>query len=193
MALRLVAAAALLVAAPAQADAVARWRVYIEEAVARCGVPAAWIERVMRTESAGLTKLGGRPITSAAGAMGLMQLMPATWSEMRAALALGTDPHDPRDNILAGSCYLRRMYDRFGYPGAFAAYNAGPGRYAEYLTGGRRLPRETLAYMAAVRGGPPAPPSSAPPGEPASLPDPIFFIRRQPAEGSPAGSAQATE
>ncbi|WP_410468066.1 lytic transglycosylase domain-containing protein [Sphingomonas sp. JC676] len=61
--------------------------------------------------------LDGRPITSRAGAMGLMQLMPGTWIEMRTVLGLGTDPFDPRDNILAGTCYLGRMYDRFNYPG----------------------------------------------------------------------------
>jgi soluble lytic murein transglycosylase-like protein len=48
---------------------------------------------------------------------------------MRGRLGLGTNPHDPRDNILAGTLYLRLMYDRFGYPGLFGAYNAGPGRY----------------------------------------------------------------
>lgn len=42
------------------------------------------------------------------------------------------------------------MYDRFGYPGLFAAYNAGPARYAAYLSGRATLPRETRAYMAAV-------------------------------------------
>lgn len=88
------------------------------------------------------------------GAMGLMQLMPATWAEMRAAHRLGPDPHDPRDNILAGTAYLRAMYDRFGYPGLFAAYNAGPSRYAEHLTSGRRLPGETVAYVAATGASP---------------------------------------
>ena len=48
--------------------------------------------------------------------------------------------------------YLRAMYDRFGYPGLFAAYNAGPGRYADHLTTGRPLPGETRAYVAAVTG-----------------------------------------
>src|SRR3546814_6250372 len=94
----------------------------------------------------------GHPITSRAGAMGLMQVMPATWADMRTRLALGSDPHDPRDNILAGSCYLRLMYDRFGYPGLFAASNAGPGRYAAHLSTGRPLPGETRAYLTALAG-----------------------------------------
>ena len=119
---------------PPNADPVFRWRAQIAEASARFGVPVAWIERVMRAESGGRAMFGGRSITSPAGAMGLMQLMPATWTAMRAAHGLGGNPHDPRDNILAGTAYLRAMYDRFGYPGLFGAYNAGPGRYAAYLS-----------------------------------------------------------
>lgn len=149
-----VAAVALIASDPAQADPLARWQSYIAEASARCGVPVGWISQVMRAESAGRTMLDGRPIVSRAGAMGLMQLMPGTWAEQRAALGLGADPHDPRDNILAGTCYLRRMYDRFGYPGLFAAYNAGPARYADHLATGRALPGETRAYLASVGGGP---------------------------------------
>jgi len=144
----------LVIATPAAADPVDRWRAEIVEASARFGVPVVWIERVMRAESGGQTMLGGRPITSQAGAMGLMQLMPATWMAMRAAHGLGRNPHDPHDNILAGTAYLRAMYDRFGYPGVFAAYNAGPGRYAAHLATGRALPTETRVYLAQVSGTP---------------------------------------
>src|SRR5690606_29476962 len=77
---------------------------------------------------------------------------PGTWAEMRARLGLGSDPHAPRDNILAGTLYLRLMYDRFGYPGLFGAYNAGPGRYAEHVRTGRTLPGETRAYLADLAG-----------------------------------------
>ena len=136
----LVVAATLFFASPSAAQPMDPWSGYIAEASARFGVPQKWIRRVMRAESGGRTMLNGRPITSRAGAMGLMQLMPGTWREMRAAHGLGADPHDPRDNILAGTAYLRSMYDRFGYPGLFAAYNAGPVRYAEHLATGRRLP-----------------------------------------------------
>ena len=115
----LLAAAALAAATPAHADPIDRWRPFIAEASIRFGVPQEWIVRVMHAESRGLTTLAGRPITSRAGAMGLMQLMPTTWAEMRARLGLGANPHDPRDNILAGTSYLRLMYDRFGYPGLF--------------------------------------------------------------------------
>jgi len=143
-------AAALLLAGPAAARPVDRWNGYIAEASARFGVPEEWIRRVMRAESGGRTMLNGQPIKSRAGAMGLMQLMPGTWLDMRAAYGLGPDPHDPHDNIIAGTAYLRAMYERFGYPGAFAAYNAGPARYARHLATGRRLPAETVAYVASV-------------------------------------------
>ena len=53
--------------------------------------------------------LGGRPIVSRAGAIGLMQLMPGTWRDMQKMLGLGDDPNDPHDNILAGAAYLRLM------------------------------------------------------------------------------------
>lgn len=149
---RLVALLLLLSPAPARADEVERWRPIIAEASSRFGIPAVWIERVMRVESRGRTMLDGRPIRSRAGAMGLMQLMPATWQEMRARLGLGADPDAPRDNILAGTLYLRLMYDRFGYPGLFAAYNAGPGRYAAHLATGHALPGETVAYLQTVGG-----------------------------------------
>jgi soluble lytic murein transglycosylase-like protein len=144
------AALVLLAATPAKAESVDRWRPYIAEASARTGVPVEWIERVMRAESGGRTTLNGRPIVSSAGAMGLMQLMPGTWGDMRARLHLGNDPHHPRDNILAGAYYLRLMYDRFGYPGLFGAYNAGPARYSAYLAGRSSLPGETRSYMATV-------------------------------------------
>ncbi|WP_144037976.1 lytic transglycosylase domain-containing protein, partial [Sphingopyxis sp. KK2] len=144
-----------------------------------------WIERVMRAESGGRTTLGGRPIVSHAGAMGLMQLMPGTWAAMRARLGLGADPHDPRDNILAGTLYLRLMYDRFGYPGLFGAYNAGPGRYAAFLAGRQGLPGETRAYVGKLAGRSALPPRArADTARRAVAPEAIdadrgiFFIRR---------------
>jgi len=146
----LAVALALVAAGPAWGQGVERWRAHIDEASERFDLPAAWIERVIAAESGGQTMLDGRPVRSSAGAMGLMQLMPGTWAGMRARLRLGRDPHDPHDNILAGTAYLKLMYDRFGYPGLFAAYNAGPGRYAEHLATGRLLPRETSAYLATV-------------------------------------------
>jgi soluble lytic murein transglycosylase-like protein len=80
--------------------------------------------------------------------MGLMQIMPKTWTELRARYGLGADPYDPRDNILAGAAYIRELYDRYGATGFLAAYNAGPGRYERHLATGRPLPDETQAYVA---------------------------------------------
>ena len=138
-----------------------RWDGEVAEASRRFGVPQDWIRAVMRAESAGLTELGGRPIVSSAGAMGLMQLMPQTWSALHDRYDLGADPFDPHDNILAGTAYLRELYDRFGYPSLFAAYNAGPARYAAFRDAGRALPSETVFYLAEVAGrsgtAPPAP------------------------------------
>ena len=131
-------------------NAVDRWQPFITEASQRFGIPEAWIRSVMQAESAGLTFLGGRPITSRAGAMGPMQVMPETYAEMRRRHRLGADPYDPHDNILAGTAFLREMYDRYGYPGLFAAYNVGPQRYEDHLRRGTPLPAETLAYLAAI-------------------------------------------
>lgn len=117
---------------------------HIAEAARRFGIPAPWIRAVLRAESA-----GDRMAVSAAGAMGLMQVMPATWEEMQARYRLGTDPFDARDNILVGTAYLREMFDRYGNTGAMlAAYNAGPARYDTFLDEGRALPAETRAYVA---------------------------------------------
>jgi soluble lytic murein transglycosylase-like protein len=127
--------------------AIENWAGPITEASQRFGIPDAWIRAVMQAESAGRTDVNGQPIRSKAGAMGLMQVMPGTWDEMRRHHELGPDPDDPRDNILAGTAYLRAMYDRFGYPGMFAAYNAGPARYLASLSGAR-LPAETADYLA---------------------------------------------
>jgi hypothetical protein len=94
---------------------------------------------------------GDARAVSSAGAMGLMQIMPATWANLRARHGLGSDPYDVRDNIMAGAAYLRAMFDRYGSATAMlAAYNAGPGRYEDYLSRGRPLPAETRAYVAVL-------------------------------------------
>jgi len=118
------------------------YAIFIAEAAHRFGLPAAWIRAVIACESR-----GDPHAVSSAGAVGLMQLMPSTWQFERAHLALGSDPFDARDNILAGSDYLRAMHDRYGAIGMLAAYNAGPGRYDAYRHGDRPLPIETLAYV----------------------------------------------
>ena len=117
---------------------------HIAEAAQRFELPAAWIRAVMRAES----DVDPRAL-SPKGAIGLMQIMPETWAELRVRYRLGDDPYDPHDNIVAGAAYIRELFDRYGSPGWIAAYNAGPGRYEEALKG-RPLPGETRAYVATV-------------------------------------------
>ena len=119
------------------------WAPLVAEAAARFAVPEAWLAAVLAAES------GGDPAAvSPAGAMGLMQLMPATWRALSRTYNLGKDPFAPRANILAGAAYLRALHDRYGSPGFLAAYNAGPSRYEAYRSGLRPLPAETLRYVA---------------------------------------------
>ena len=128
------------------------WGPYIHEAAIKYDVPQRWIREVMHQESGGhLYGRGGNLITSGVGAMGLMQVMPGTYDELRARYAeLGDDPFDPHNNILAGTAYIREMYDIYGAPGFLAAYNAGPGRLDDYLTRSRTLPAETRRYVAII-------------------------------------------
>ena len=82
--------------------------------------------------------------------MGLMQHMPGTWVQLSARYDLGLDPFDARDNILAGTAYLKEMHDRFGSAGFLTAYHAGPARYEQHFATGQPLPSETIAYVTAV-------------------------------------------
>ncbi len=126
------------------------WGPYIAQASRRFDVPESWIRHVMHTESGGQLYVNGQLVTSPVGAMGLMQVMPETYQELQAQYGLGDDPYNPHDNIMAGTAYLREMYDLFGSPGFLAAYNAGPQRLNEYLTDGRPLPQETTHYVAMI-------------------------------------------
>lgn len=111
----------------------------IAEASERTGLPAALIDAVIRTESGYRTAAVSRT-----GAQGLMQLMPGTAADMGVR-----NPFDPRDNILGGAKYLRRMFDRFGSIRlAVAAYNAGPGNVRKH--NGVPPFRETRRYVATV-------------------------------------------
>ena len=181
--------------APVERPAAAHpYATHVAEASQRFGIPEHWIRAVLRAESAGDVRA-----ISAAGAMGLMQVMPDTWAGLRVRHGLGRDPYDPRDNILAGTAYLREMFDRYGNVGAMlAAYNAGPGRYDEHLATGRALPAETRAYVAAlapILGGATATeaPSSAPPPPPDWREAPLFVMRPGDAQAvaSPPSDAQS--
>jgi soluble lytic murein transglycosylase-like protein len=127
---------------------------FVSEASQRFGLPSAWIEAIIAVESA-----NDPHALSPKGAMGLMQIMPSTWAAWRDRLNLGSDPFDPRANILVGTAFLREMLDHYGSPGFLAAYNAGPARYEDHLATGRPLPAETQAYLAMLTpmlGGKPA-------------------------------------
>lgn len=129
-----------------RATAADPYAAHIVEASRRFGIPERWIRAVLRAESAGDVRA-----ISSAGAMGLMQIMPDTWAELRVRHRLGRNPYDPHDNILAGTAYLREMWDRYGDVAAMlAAYNAGPARYDEHRAKGRPLPAETRAYVASL-------------------------------------------
>ena len=111
----------------------------IERAAKRQGVPAGIVKAVIHAESA------FDPLAvSHKGAMGLMQLMPAT------ARSLGVEkPFRVVDNISAGSRYLRMMHERYAnWPHALAAYNAGPRAVDRY----RGIPPydETREYVRRV-------------------------------------------
>ena len=122
------------------------WAAHISEAAKRFAIPERWIRAVMAIES-----YGRRTARSPKGAIGLMQIMPNTWDELRARHALGNDPWQPRANIMAGAAYLREMHDRYGsIAPMLAAYNAGPARYDAHLANGRALPAETVEYVAKI-------------------------------------------
>jgi hypothetical protein len=114
----------------------------VDEASRRFSIPALWIRSVMKVESG-----GNADALSPKGAMGLMQIMPETYTALRQEFGLGAEPYQPRDNIMAGAAYLRKMLDLYGTSGFLAAYNAGPARYEEHLATGEPLPEETKIYL----------------------------------------------
>jgi soluble lytic murein transglycosylase-like protein len=114
----------------------------IEEAAKTHGVDADLLHAVIQSES-GFDPTAESPV----GAQGLMQLMPVLQEELGV-----TDPFDPRQNIMAGAYYLKRLLD--SHDGnidlALASYNAGPGNVRRY----RGIPpfKETRNYVKRIRG-----------------------------------------
>lgn len=161
----------------------------MEEASRRFNIPLVWLRAVMHAESH-----GDAAAVSGKGAIGLMQVMPATYEELRAKHGLGPDPFDPHDNILAGAAYLSEMFGRYGEQGFLAAYNAGPSRYEKHLALGRALPSETVEYVARI--GPRLGLSAA--AEPFEQPrfdasrGPIFFTKAA-STSTPEPSANGAE
>jgi membrane-bound lytic murein transglycosylase B len=113
----------------------------IAAAAARHGVPAALVHAVIAAESS-----GNPCAVSRAGAIGLMQLMPAT------AAALGVDPWDAHQNLQGGVAYLGSLLRAYGGDARLAliAYNAGP-QHADRVKSGRAVAyHETRRYLEAV-------------------------------------------
>ncbi len=119
-----------------------------ERAAAIHRVDVALLRAVAWTESRGRNSA-----VSPKGAVGIMQLMPATAAE------LGVNPRDADSNIAGGAAYLARQISRFrDIPLALAAYNAGPGAVIRW--GGIPPYAETRSYVASVMrrwGGKPTP------------------------------------
>ena len=126
------------------------WGPYIHEAAQRFSIPQSWIRAIMNQESGGHQYLHGRLIRSAHGAVGLMQIKPETYAILAHRYHLGSDPYNPHDNIIAGSGYIRELYNRFGFPMFVAAYNCGPQCVENYRRYGTPLPGYARAYLAAV-------------------------------------------
>lgn len=126
------------------------WGPYIQEASTRFSIPQSWIRAIMQQESGGHQYMHGRPIRSIHGAVGLMQIKPDTYRELAKRYHLGSDPYNPHDNIMAGSGYIRELYDRFGSPGFVAAYNCGPQCEENHRSRGTSLPSYARTYLAAV-------------------------------------------
>lgn len=126
----------------AQFQVPASMDVMFEEAAGTYGIPSVVLKAVAKAESNFNPKA-----QSHCGAMGVMQLMPATAKSLDV-----TDPWDARQNIMGGSKYLRDMLDR--YDGdlklALAAYNAGSGNVAKY--GGVPPFQETQNYVKKIFG-----------------------------------------
>lgn len=133
------------------AQLVQRWKPIVTKASRRFGVSVAWINAVMRVESGGRTMLSENArMVSDKGAIGIMQVMPGTYAEMRTQYRLGPDPFNPSDNIHAGAAYLRWLKGKYAYPAMFAAYNAGPDRVDNLLSSGTPLPEETRNYISRI-------------------------------------------
>ncbi len=109
------------------------------------GLPIPFLTRLIWQESS------FQPgVTSPAGAQGVAQFMPGTAAERGLA-----DPYDPEQAIPKAAELLAYLRGQFGNLGlAAAAYNAGPGRVADWLAGASSLPAETRAYVSTVTGHP---------------------------------------
>jgi len=115
----------------------------VEADAADNDLPVEFFARVIWQES----RFNARAV-SPKGALGIAQFMPQT-AEFRGV----ADPFDPIDALKHSASYLHDLHAQFGNLGlAAAAYNAGPGRVAAWLSNKRSLPSETRNYVAIVTG-----------------------------------------
>jgi soluble lytic murein transglycosylase len=119
------------------------WRPVFEARSQKAGIDAAWAYGVARSES-----LFMPDVSSVAGAVGLMQLMPGTGRQTAARAGIRFEGRqsllDPDTNVALGTTYLAKMLERYGNHRvlATAAYNAGPGRVDRWLPEGQSLPAD---------------------------------------------------
>ena len=110
---------------------------FISEASIKYGIPFKLLKALIKVESDFNPKA-----VSKAGAIGLMQIMPANFDALEI-----TNPFNPRENILGGTLYLKQLMTRFEgrLPLVLAAYNAGPTRVERY----KKIPpiKETENYV----------------------------------------------
>lgn len=106
------------------------------------------VKAVQQVESGGRqTDSNGNVITSSAGAIGIMQLEPAT------AASLGVNPYDEQQNIQGGTEYLQQLFAKFGdWVKALAAYNWGPGNVERADAAGEAYPTSVQDYAQKVLG-----------------------------------------
>jgi soluble lytic murein transglycosylase-like protein len=120
----------------------------IESAARAQNLPLEFFARVIWQESRFEPGVVGPRTRSGDRAQGIAQFMPRTAAE-RGLL----DPFDPVQALPKSAEFLRELADQFGNLGlAAAAYNAGPGRLREFLSGRRPLPAETRHYVLAITG-----------------------------------------
>lgn len=126
------------------------WGPYINQSSQRFNVPDQWIRAIILQETRGYQYYNKRPVTSPHGAKGLMQIKSTTYKALAKRYSLGSDVYDPHDNIMAGTGYIRTLYNKYGAPGFVAAYHGGPGTLNAYLQHGKALPKSTKNYLISV-------------------------------------------
>jgi soluble lytic murein transglycosylase-like protein len=110
------------------------------------GLLSRIVQAVIQAESGGRqTDANGNTLRSKAGALGLMQLMPAT------AAQYGVDPNDAAQNVQGGTAYLSDLFQQYGnWYDALAAYNWGPGNVNRAMASGANFPPAVANYASGI-------------------------------------------